>query len=265
MKPAFKSLGVTLSNLPDPMPKDCPLPLPIVHVSIARWFGSIVNSGKLKTTHCKIFRKKLIYFFYGGVFYRPQHKPTRNVAELPVAFVFNPSALKRILQFYPFDTGAMATGRFGNWSNLLMPFSDSFRVAGNRNYELASKIVYYLFGNNDLYIQGEPDPACKKRPDPMPQLYDFYSDDLSDLGADQRQCMIECQSNRAVPLNQDVLWVGFPESMTLEFANLCKWTKPYIPQFYAYPSHKINSPSEVTAKLEEIARNHVIKRFLRMP
>lgn len=247
-------------------PSDLPLSLPIVHVSIAKWFKVISDHGKLQPTKCDIFNEKLLYFFYGGVFYRSENKPSRLETELPVAFVFNPSLLNRVSRFFPFDTGGLVKGYFGKWNNALNPM-ELFQINSNQkeSCNLASKIIYYLFKNNESYLQGVPDPSCKTKPDPLPLLFDFYSDDLSDTGADQRQCMIECHFNKIVPLKNELLWVGFPESMTREFSKLCNHMRPYVPQYYPYKTHTIKKPSEICAKLEEMARIQVIDRYVKLP
>lgn len=262
-------MGFSLNNLDQALKtlttsSDYPLPLPLVHVSIARWFSSITKTGKLKPRLCDVFGEKLIYFFYGGVFYRPENKPTRNATEIPIAFVFSPSILKRVLRYFPFDTGALAKGIFNPWNTSSMPF-DRFKVNGDGKYILASQLVRSIFASNELYLRGEPDPDCMNRPDPFPQLYSFYSDDLSDQYVDHRQCIIECHFNKPIFLKQDLLWVGFPESMTHEFAKLCEWMKPSIPQYYPYESHKIKNPAEIAAKLEEIAKQEIIKRYIELP
>lgn len=263
MTTRITSLEDTLRALPVTTP--LPLSLPLAHVSIARWFDSIVSNGNLEPRTCSVFGENLVYLFYGGVFYRPSNKPTRNAAELPVAFLFNPSLLAGILRLYPFDTGGVASGRFGRWGSLLSASDVKFRVPGDGRHDIASKLVYHIFGTNEQYLDGEPDPRCAALPDPIPELFAFYSDDLTPSGVDQRQCLIECQSGTPVPLDRELLWVGFPEAMTEEFARLCAWMDPYVPQFHAYQSHKIKTPSEITAQLEAIAYRDVVQRFVRLP
>lgn len=263
MKATGQILDETLRSLP--VPTSLPQALPLVHVSIARWFKSIVAAGELRPTLCSVFGEELLYLFYGGVFYRPSNKPTRNASEMPLGFVFSPSLLMTILRLYPFDTGGIASGRFGKWSSLLKPTKEKFMIAGDGHYNIASKIVHHIFGSNDSYLHGQPDSGCKGKPDPIPELYDFYSDDLTPLGVDHRQCIIECQSQTSIPIGRELLWVGFPELMTSDFARLCAWLAPYIPQFYAYPSHVVKTPSEIAAQLETIAYEEVVKRFVKLP
>jgi len=237
----------------------------LVHLSIARWFNSIARNGQLDPIRCTVFNEDLLYLFYGGVFYRPSVGTTRNASEMPVAFVFDPSLLTTILRLYPFDTGGLANGKFGNWGTVLSDFRDTFRVVGDGDFKVASRLVQHLFGSNEHYLSGKADAKCMSLPNPIPKLYEFYSDDLTQFGADHRQCIIECQMATAVAITRTLLWVGFPESMTDDFVTLCQWIQPYIPQFYSYASHVIKNPAQIAAQLETVAHEQVIARYGRLP
>jgi len=254
------NLNNSLDNLSDIV--DLPLTLPLTHLSIARWFKSIVADGELRPRLCSVFNENLTYLFYGGVFYRPSNILTRNAMECPVAFVFTPLLLEKIFRLFPFDTGALQKGLFGNWSKHLLPY-EKFEIRGSGDYKIASKLVHYIFGENELYLKGYPRTECKNHPDPFPLLFDFYSEDLTASGVDQRQCTIECQGNTEIPFKGNLLWIGFPESMTDDFAKLQRLMEPEIPLFYPYSSHAVFNPIEIAAKLEEVARIQVIERFLR--
>ena len=47
-----------------------PAALPAVHLTIARWFEGIVKDCVLVPRMCKVFQEEVLYFFYGGVFFR---------------------------------------------------------------------------------------------------------------------------------------------------------------------------------------------------
>jgi hypothetical protein len=243
--------------------EDLPLALPPVHVSIARWFDSIVSEGKIEPRMCSIFGEKLLYLFYGGVFYRPSNKPTKNASELPIAFVFNPNILDLINRYYPFDTGAVGKELFGEWTKRLEHFKEEFKVQGG-DYKIPCKIVRCLYGTNTKYLEGRIDPEFKKAPPPLPLLFEFMSQDFTPMGIDHRQYIIECQLKSALNLDHQLLWVGFPECMTNEFTNLLKRTLPYIPDYYSYPSHAVFNPSDIAAQLQTRAYD-IIRRFEKLP
>jgi hypothetical protein len=213
---------------------------------------------------CTVFGKELTYLFYGGVFYRPNNLPTRNPTESPIAFVFSPAIIKDLFKIFPFDTGALAAGKYGHWSTRLTPI-EIYEALNTTDNKIISKLVYYMFGENDLYLRGRPNPVSSTYPPPFPEVYDFYIDDLTPLGIDRRQCLIECQFDSPIPFNESLLWVGFPESMTPEYGKLLDLIDPHKPQFHPYPAEAIFNPAEVTAQLEKIARMEVIERYIKYP
>jgi hypothetical protein len=137
------SLDSTLQMLVSPT--EWPVPLPIIHVSVARWFASIVARGHLEPRLCSVFGERLVYLFYGGAFYRPSITLTKNASELPIAFLFEPNVLTTISRFYPFDTGALDSGRLGPLGNRLRPFMSAFQVLGV-DANTPSRMVHHLTG-----------------------------------------------------------------------------------------------------------------------
>jgi hypothetical protein len=238
------SLESTLLALPSP--PALPVPLPIVHVSVARWFSSIVHEGKLEPRMCSVFGESLLYLFYGGAFYRPPEGLTKNASELPIAFLFEPSVLTTISRFYPFDTGALASGRLGALGDRLKPFLGEFRVSGT-DVQTPSRLVHHLFGSNEKYVDGSLDPNCQTKPSPLPELYELMSQDLTSSGTDHRQSCIECQTSNPIDLGQHLMWLAFPESEWITLTELYRTkTYPRIPHYYSYRSHVIKNPREIT-------------------
>ena len=270
----LKKQTSTQSNLPqhhtfeqalDQLPPndDLPSPLPIVHLSIAKWFKGIAAEGKLKPYTCKIFGKEILYMFYGGVFYRPNSGPTRDASQSPIAFVFDPHILSLIERYFPFDTGAMKSGNYGDWSDKLAPFEERFAISGTDDYLIPSKIVHHIWGTNENYLRGHVNPDYEKMPEPIPDLCQFYNTDLTALGTDHRQCVIECQTTSDIPLEKWLLWIGYPESMALEVSKVYTWTKPYVPHPYPYSDHVIRNPAEIAAQLQSKAYEDIIHRYVK--
>ncbi|KAF0250350.1 MAG: hypothetical protein FD167_261 [bacterium] len=260
----LKTLDQVIKDLPSP--QDLPVALPLTHLTTAKKFESLVGKGKLEPQSCGVFGDEILYFFYGGVFYRSQNKSTQDKLELPIAFVFNPSALEKINCYYPFDTGAMAKNKFGKkWGNRFNSSKETFKVYGNRGYQVPRRLIYHIFGSNEFYLKGILDSRCDSKPDPLPEVYEFMSTDFSHLKTDLRQCAIECQSLVTIDLGRDLEWVGIPESQTDLFLELCKKTSPHIPNLYIYQSHRIFNPSETGAILEEFAKKDYINRFIDLP
>src|ERR1017187_7569068 len=145
-----------------PAPADWPVPLPVVHVTVARWFSSIVKVGHLQPRLCSVFGRPLLYLFYGGAFYRPSDGVSNNAADLPLAFLFEPTVLKEIARHYPFDTGALASGKLGSCGDQLKPFLNKLEIKGSDVYSPA-RVVHHLFGSNENYVHGVLDPACASK------------------------------------------------------------------------------------------------------
>jgi hypothetical protein len=234
-------------------PADWPVPLPIVHVTVARWFNSIVDQGRLEPRLCSVFGERLVYLFYGGAFYRTADTLTKDASELPIAFLFEPNVLAKISRFYPFDTGALASGHFGAPGDRFKPFMSAFQIPGV-DAQTPSRVVHHLFGSNKNYISGSVDPDCRTKPSPLPELYELMTQDLTSSGTDHRQCCIECQTTNTLDLGEHLAWLAFPESQFMYFQKLYrKKTAPRMPQYYAYSSHVIINPREITYDIHQHA------------
>jgi hypothetical protein len=257
-------LEKAIESLPPPMDDDWPLPLPVAHMSIARWFGTIVAGGRLVPRRCRVFKRDLLYLFYGGAFYRPKNFHTTQPLELPIAFVFEPSILNNVLRYYPFDTGAIASRKYPSANRILGPFKRNYAVKSDGTYKKAGLIVHHIFGDNMNYIKGHANVSCTTKPNPLPKLHEFLSADLTVEGLDHRQAAIECQFKEVVHLDRKLLWVGFPDSLMGEFGTLCDRMAGYVPEFKPYMSHRSFNPAEVAVQLERDAEQ-VIMRYASRP
>jgi len=238
--------------------------LPIAHLTKGRWFEVIVDQAKLEPQPDKHFKKNILYFFYGGVFYRPRSQSYEEEIELPIAFVFDPSALAGFSHFYPFDTGAMLSDLFKGWRAKMPDFEETFKVNG-ADYTVPKRMVYHLFGDNEQYLLGRPAADLKTKPDPLPTLFDFLRDNLTVNNTDQRQYCIECQAVTPLAFDRSLVWIGYPEYYTSVFLRLLEKLKPYVPQTHRYKTSRIFNPRELAARLEDRAREAVIERYVSQP
>jgi hypothetical protein len=196
----------------------------------------------------------LLYFSYGGIHYRTSNKQSENAAELPLAFLFDPTVLESIERYYPFDTGGLAKRNVGKWAKSLRPvFKRTFKVEGG-NYRVPSKMVHYIYGSNESYLNGEVGSICTGGPDPLPLLCQFLSANLSSFGVDHRQRMIEGQKTKPLSLTKGLLWLGYPESRTRDYVPLLREiyerTRPVLPCFYAYSYQKNFNPLAIAERLQ---------------
>jgi len=259
-KAARPSLGQILASLPTP--EIVPRALPPAHVTDGLRFKTIVASSELEPQFCSVFQESLIYLFYGGVFYRRFHQPSKRATELPVAFLFDPGVLRLVERYFPGDTGALRNMEERNYPEEAVGFRSRFSVPGG-DYTVPGKLVHYVFRTNDRYLFGKPTAECRKLPSPFPELFRFISRDLSDIGVDQRQRRFEAQCKKAIPL-QSLVWVGYPNVFDREFALLLENIKPSVPDFYSYPVVPSMPPSEAAAILQSRAHD-IVARYMKIP
>jgi len=243
-----------------------PPALPLAHLTAARFFAPLLVDGALKPRQCKVFHRDLLYFSYGGVFYRPRQIQTQNAVELPVAFVFSPRVLESVTRLFPFDSGAMGSGAFGDeWTARMAPFHERFGVDTSDAIETAGKIIYHLYGSNESYLRGQVLKAAKTKSEPIPLLSEFLSENLSGSGIDHRQRSVECVTETIVELGRHLIWVGFPVYSRRKTTEILKqiyhWTRPDVPQIWQYPYPKNFNPAGLGAALETKAHESVIARF----
>ncbi len=241
-----------------------PDPLPLSHLSSARWFQDIVGSGGLKPTRCKVFKKDLLYLYYGGVFYRGKVAPTQEASKLPIAFLFHPDFLAKVLRYFPFDTGALSSGRFGShWTKELTPFKNRFRVRGRSRTDTPARLVHFFFDTNQSYLAGNTRANIGDQPEPAGLLHRFLTADVTAHGADHRQRCIECQVSSPIHFGQTLLWVAFPDLLEDFFWDLCA-DLSHIPDYFSYKSHRIFTPRDISAILEHEAAT-IIQKFADAP
>jgi hypothetical protein len=242
---------------------ELPLALPLAHLTACRWLEPILKAGRLEPRHCKVFSKDLLYFSYGGVFYRTSKLQTEQATELPVALVFAPGVMDSVVKLFPFDSGAHATGRFGaDWTRKLDRVEQRFCINTSDALTDARRLVYHLFETNPQYLKGIVGDNGKRKQNPFPLLHEFLTADLSSAGIDHRQRTIEAISKISVELGKSLLWIGFPEWNTSSvFREIYRLTAPMVPQFDTYSYTKNFNPSEIAARLEEKAYDAVIKRY----
>jgi hypothetical protein len=186
---------------------------------------------------------------------------TENASELPLAFLFGPEIVEKVAEAYPFDSGAMAAGRFGTeWTSAFSPFEEDFRVVPKRDHSVLVNLVYHLWGNNRDYLHGNPNPRGESKREPFPLLYRFFAANLSAFAVDHRQRTIECLIRTQIRVGRSLLWVGYPNLLGRDFVALCEKTKPWVPDSFAYESHRNFNPAHLAQVLEKEAAVH-IERF----
>lgn len=123
-----------------------------------------------------------------------------------MVLLFRPSAMQHVTSFYPFDTGALASGRLGSehvahWPEYIRLFGLDARVISPEQY------VAFAYGSNEAYLRGEVSPGLLAEPSPMPLLYNIVRGNRS-AGTDHRRYAIECHSAVGIELDAlEQVWI----------------------------------------------------------
>jgi len=245
---------------------DLPTLLPLAHLTIARSFELILNAGYLQPRPCKVLKSDLLYFSYGGLFYRGPDLQSQQPLELPIGLVFDPRMFTTISELFPFDSGAMSAMRFGaDWFDKLRPFEARFAVHAGDLSRAAQELVLHLFETNSNYIKGVPSTPSTGKRQPLPLLHDFLAADLTSLNVDHRQRTIEAIARVTVSLGQHLLWIGLPQLATSSrLRQLYRWTKPTVTQAFEYDYHANSTPASIAELLEAEASKDVVNRYARL-
>jgi hypothetical protein len=229
--------------------------LDFYHVSLSGCLSSIVASKRLIPKRCAVFDANHLYFSYGAPHYRPTDHQTTDPKELPVAFVLAYSIVEKMRYFFPFDTGAMAKGRYGRrYANPFRPLYD-FSVTQNPD-----RLVSCFYEDNARYLRGQVVAQCPTNSAPIPLLHHFLSVNLSHKGIDQRQRTIECIADKPIRLSPSLLWVAYPDFQTLDIAKL--WTSFRVGfDSYAYPTDETSNPARLAEHIEIVAREWFRHRY----
>jgi hypothetical protein len=263
-----RTLDEVLQEL-EPSPEEL-LSLPIAHLTTVNSFENIVNNGGiLIPSFCNVFRSKMLYFSYGGIFHRHRQEPTSDKRSFPVAVLFSPRLIERMNCFFAYDTGAAYHQRYHSWSSEFCQF-EKYRIPNNHEqYRLPSKLVYHTYGSNQNYLDGEVISEDKPilQIEPLQTLLSFLRDDMSCYNVDNRQRSIECQTSDVISLKivfDDILWIGLPVQFREQFNKLCNFSNPIRPPaHYFYKASKVESCYAIARMLQEKAREEILQpRYL---
>jgi hypothetical protein len=287
------TLNHALEQLQSPPSNNDVLTLPIAHLTTAPSFKQIAETRELRTDNCKYFNRPLLYFSYGGVFHRhgrqvPSYEPFghddsssgEESFHAPVAILFAPNLLDKINCFFPYDTGAAHTEKYGSFNDSLSQF-DQYkvsRISSEELHKLTSKFVYNFYNTNRQYLKGSVSQEAEKRISSLESLEPSLQHLLMTLlkflkatikGVDHRQRAIECQASESILLNKEIfsniIWIGLPDLFSrTEFLEICRSLggEPVNPpDYYFYEFHSSRVPSEFTADLESRAKDIIIKRY----
>lgn len=248
----MKSLNETLGRFNFPPLKR----LDLYHVTIGKYISDIISIGKLEPRYCQVFKEKLLYFSYGLPFYRPQNIQTEDAAEFPVVFVFHQNLISGFIEkCFPFDTGGVHQGVFTNrWKTEFNPIDD-YCIKNE-----PERLVWCFYEKNENYLKGHVCTNARSNEDPILKIHKFLSENLARDGVDQRQRTVECISKSPLEILPSLLWVAYPQSISLEVAEL--WERAQVGfAGYPYEADVNENPSALITHIRKVAKDRFGFRF----
>lgn len=149
--------------------------LPLVHSTLLENFDALASAGEIAPQMCPVFKKPLIYCFYGRPAYRSARKglkPSTLQEFMPVCFVFKPRAFRGAIDsVYPFDTGAASSGRF-------QPHIDPTEIPQfgmGRTLAGPKSAVTAFYSGNRKYFESEPTAGLGTHTYPVPAVQKYVN------------------------------------------------------------------------------------------
>jgi hypothetical protein len=241
-----------VSKAPPAMPR-----LPLFHKCESYDFRSIAEQNELKTSNCKNFENKpLFFFFYGKPAYRTSGdgKSTSDLSVMPVVIGIKPNVKIDIARVAPFDTGAYKMYR--NFINPKMKCED-FLVTPDE--DSPGRLVTLFFGSNERYYSEEPVANLNIPPlefEVASYLRLITYDSESDF--DSRRSTIEVQSKSPLALDASTVLLVVVPGAFLDEANFRdKLTKLWKAKVLHYEIHRGN-PNDYTSEINRLVKEYLL-------
>nr|WP_129545691.1 hypothetical protein [Methylorubrum zatmanii] len=189
--------------------------LPLTHVTDGYSFRSIIETGALKPTHCKVFDSDLLYLFYGRPAYRAAAEAESNGSEAywPICIVMSPR-FENVKRIYPFDSGAFHHRKFADFMYHKM-IKEDFQL--DIDPSMPGRIVRLYWKDERSYFN------VKGYSDFAPGALEFeakaYSNLIRHVGKapfDERNSAIEIQFDQQILLKDNTLAVILPYEFATE-------------------------------------------------
>lgn len=238
------------------------IPLPLVHLCKARFLEKITKDGELRPYFSEFFSEELLYFFYGGAFYRYEGKADEEMA--PVAFMMESTILSEGHRVMPYDTGGIRKELYGKWGEKLKNW-DKYVVAEQCDSNLCINSVLNfiscVYQSHENYLRGiikELSPELLADEE-FSELIDFYKDESNELDCvDLRRCMLECQFSSPVPFDGRLLWIALPRRLAGDMVGpLYQANSKRSFSVYTYDEHRLESPQELAIYVRNAAREYI--------
>ncbi len=194
--------------------KDDKLPdvLPAFHTCQGLLGLKILQDETLKIKYCNVFKKDLLYFFYGKPAYPVKSKNDKsgtNPLLCPICFIVNTQKIN-FYEVYPFDTGAFDAGMYDEFINNKFNIND-YKVESNIQGILS--YIKVMFGDNENYIKRESTITEDATADEeINALISLLNCD-GEYQFDERACTVEIISNKNYAIKDVVECIILPNAV----------------------------------------------------
>ncbi|HEX8443933.1 MAG TPA: hypothetical protein VF631_09835 [Allosphingosinicella sp.] len=191
-----------------------PASLPLVHVTATGWAREIVETKQLDSRPCRIFGRRLVYFFVLRPAYRSRDGDAKShqINRFPFVFLFRPEAVPDPFHVYPFDTGGAADGIFSEEADEFV-FLEDFEL--EPSHEAAVGHIAWAFGSLEEYFDGNLRHDLMEGV-PIHETVTRGFHDIARLARigsnqpDKRASAVEVAASHNVPLSGNVLLAVVP-------------------------------------------------------
>lgn len=238
--------------------------LHLVHVTSVGWAREILNSGKIETSYCSVFKNELSYFFALRPAYKPKeaNETHRIVDFFPVAFVLDPHSFAPPAHVYPFDTGGASSGSF---DLAIDPFIFLDDYALEPSISGANQHIFWAFDGYSEYYDGLLKADLRtKIPDWDTHALSFWNiAKLSSLGSnrpDGRASAVEVAYFENIDLIDCLKFSVFPDKFLFDeigdnFAMLNR-TRAICDNFETYNWRPSTKPIDYHNAINRIVREY---------
>lgn len=235
--------------------------LPLTHVTSWPAFIRIVRTGALLPRYSKVFRRDVLYLSYGDVAFRPSPKAYSWSDNFPIAIMFKPEQMAVVDRVYPFDTGAIAAGRFAGLQR-----GDDFRTGFDLSMRsiAATSWINFFYGSNRNYFERSVLVRRASLNDKFASLNETclrYDQTRQDTGLDFRLIStLECHCHDAVSLKSNIRWLGAPAVLRHRVEELIGELGGPLPRVFYYSAEpeRGNLPSDLIAASRAIVERYLV-------
>ncbi len=227
--------------------------LPFMHSCEGYNGKKIIEGNELQATHCEVFDKELLYYFYGKPSYPVGEKiKSKRTDDLycPVCFVVNPNKVS-IFRIFPFDSGAFDGELYTDFLHTEMTIED-FELENSIDSILA--YISVIFDDNKNYIDGI---SCKHESDNIE--IDSFLNLLNAKGAfniDERANTVEIISKENVKINDVVECIILPKSL-LKRREICDFILNNNIEYKTYNVRRLTPPMRYNETVFELAMEYM--------